>query len=564
MSAGSSEAAGSGAARDGSAVAGLVAVLAAATAAALALTAPDALRDVAGRPGDFLAFLGLTLALQLVSVEVYGRGSLSFSGTGMLALGFAFGGPVAMAAAVAIASANALRRRAKPHRAVFDMAQLALAAGAAGAVYEAIVNPEWPLAARAGAAAVAAGAFLAINIGLLTVVMGLAEQLSPLAVWRERFRWFTPYYIASGPLALALTAAHERMGVMGLVAFALPPAFMMVSVRQYLARTRASVDEVRQVNEELRVANSELSARIDDLHELFQFASGLAARAHDRPGLVAYAESALGRLASGTARVSEDEAAPGLPLFSGGVRVGSLAVEAAPPASSEGGRWRRLSDTILPQLATALESSKLVEEVRQTHLATIAALSRSMEAKDYYTGGHTERVSDFAVAIAKRLGYDGRELDAIEIGALLHDIGKIGIPERILHKPGPLDEDEWKVMKEHPIISEYILADAGLPEIALQIARSSHERVDGCGYPDALVGDEIPLPARIVLVADAFDALTTNRPYRPGRHVYAAVQELRVETGTQFCPLVIDALEQVLREEPELLGVEPLRAVAGA
>ena len=103
-----------------------------------------------------------------------------------------------------------------------------------------------------------------------------------------------------------------------------------------------------------------------------------------------------------------------------------------------------------------------------------------------------------------------------------------------------------------------LLADIG------RIIRSCHERFDGNGYPDGLAGEEIPLPARIVLVADAFDALTTNRPYRAGRHVYAAFQELRAETGTQFCPLVIDALEQVLREEPELLGVEPLRAVAGA
>ncbi|MGZ4388196.1 MAG: HD-GYP domain-containing protein, partial [Gaiellaceae bacterium] len=197
----------------------------------------------------------------------------------------------------------------------------------------------------------------------------------------------------------------------------------------------------------------------------------------------------------------------------------------------------------------------------KTHLETIAALSRSMEAKDYYTGGHTERVATVAVALARRLGFQGADLDAVEIGALLHDIGKIGIPERILHKPGPLDDDEWKVMKEHPVISEYILAEVDVAPIVLEIARSSHERMDGGGYPDGVAGEEIPLAARIVLVADAFDALTSDRPYRRGRRIGEALDELRAHTGTQFCPRVMDALEQVYREEPHLLAGGDLRAV---
>jgi HD-GYP domain-containing protein (c-di-GMP phosphodiesterase class II) len=230
----------------------------------------------------------------------------------------------------------------------------------------------------------------------------------------------------------------------------------------------------------------------------------------------------------------------------------------------EGERWDRLRDAILPQIATAIESASLVEQERKLRLATIAALARSMEAKDYYTGGHTERVSDVAVALAARLGYSGPELDAIEIGALLHDIGKIGIPERILHKPGPLDDEEWKVMKEHPVISEYILSDVDLHPIVLQVARSSHERMDGKGYPDGMPGDQIPLPARIVLVADAFDALTSDRPYRSARAVPAAMEELRAHTGTQFCPNVVNAMEALYREEPQVLGAATLRAVGEA
>ena len=246
----------------------------------------------------------------------------------------------------------------------------------------------------------------------------------------------------------------------------------------------------------------------------------------------------------------------GIDLVAGGARIGSLHLDETPEL--EGERWNRLRDAILPQLATAIESAGLVEEVRKKLVETVGALARSMEAKDYYTGGHTERVSDIAVALAERLGYEGLELDAVEIGALLHDIGKIGIPERILHKPGPLDDEEWKVMKEHPVISEYILQEVDLDPIVLQIARSSHERMDGTGYPDGKAGDEIPMPARIVLVADAFDALTSDRPYRSARTVPAAMEELRAHAGTQFCPKVIEALEALYREQPGVLGAATL------
>lgn len=116
-------------------------------------------------------------------------------------------------------------------------------------------------------------------------------------------------------------------------------------------------------------------------------------------------------------------------------------------------------------------------------------------------------------------------------------------------------------MKEHPVISEYILAEVDLPPIVIEIARSSHERMDGAGYPDGLVGEQIPLAARIVLVADAFDALTSDRPYRRGRRIRDALDELRQHGGTQFCPRVMAALEQVYREEPHLLAGGDLRAV---
>jgi diguanylate cyclase (GGDEF)-like protein len=195
--------------------------------------------------------------------------------------------------------------------------------------------------------------------------------------------------------------------------------------------------------------------------------------------------------------------------------------------------------------------------LKRAQLATITALTRSMEAKDSDTGGHTERVAGVAAALAHRLGYRGEELEAIQVGGLLHDIGKIGIPESVLNKPGPLSEEEWATMREHPVISDYILAGVDLHPFVRQIARSGHERIDGQGYPDRLAGNDIPLPARIALVADAFDAITSDRVYRPARSIDAALQEIQAHAGTQFCPLVVHALEQLFLEQPETLEPEP-------
>jgi hypothetical protein len=540
----------------------LISLVASTAAATLALKAVDVWHVARESPGPLLAFLALTLLLQLVSIEVYGRGSFSFGGAGLLALGFTFGAGCAMTAAALMGLVNLVARRGRLNRGVFDAAQFSLAAGAGTAFYFAIGAQGWSAAARVLPSVGAGAVYMIVNVGLLSLAISLAEGESQWGVWHERFRWLTPYYLAAGPLALALVVAYEKVGLTGLLAFTLPPAMMMFSTRQYVSRTRRSVEEVRAANEELRAANVQLAERNEDLQALFHFAGGLASRAHDRGSLVGYAEDALSRLTGAHARISLGDGDGGVGLLAGGSRVGGLHLSQTPGFETE--RWDRLRDAILPQLATAIESADLVQQVRKRHLETIAALARSMEAKDSYTGGHTERVSEVAVALGERLGYSGEELDAIEIGALLHDIGKIGIPERILHKPGPLDSEEWRVMKEHPVISEYILSQVDLHPIVLQVARSSHERMDGQGYPDGLEGDRIPLPARIVLVADALDALTSDRPYRSGRTISAALEELRANAGTQFCPSVVAALEAIHREQPQLLGGAKLRAVREA
>ncbi|HYZ75875.1 MAG TPA: HD-GYP domain-containing protein [Gaiellaceae bacterium] len=425
-------------------VATLIIVLAIVSSGALIAMLRPIAETVSEEPARAVTLLALTLVLQLFSVPVYGRGSVSVSAIGMLASTFVLDTGTAMAIAVVAAFVQWLRRRRDLHKAAFDASNFALSTAAASLLFHA-VEGWW----RLGAAILAGSVYAAVNNGLLCLAMSLAEHTSWRAVWGERFHWARYHFVLFGPLALAGTTAYKQIGTAGLVAFALPPAVMVLSVRQYLERTSAAVAEIREANLKLRRA----------------------------------------------------------------------------------------------------------------HRDTIAALSRSMDAKDAYTGGHTERVAALAVGLAKRLGFTGDELEAIEIGALLHDVGKIGIPEQILRKQAPLDEREWEVIRTHPVISDYILSELDLHPFVRQCARSSHERMDGTGYPDGLAGEDIPLPARIVLVADAFDALTSARPYRTARPMLAALAEIREHAGTQFCPSVVDALEELSRSEPALLAAEPAERI---
>jgi diguanylate cyclase (GGDEF)-like protein/putative nucleotidyltransferase with HDIG domain len=189
------------------------------------------------------------------------------------------------------------------------------------------------------------------------------------------------------------------------------------------------------------------------------------------------------------------------------------------------------------------------------HTRTLAsALARAVDAKDSYTRSHCQTVSQLCAVIAAELGFDGDRLTRIRLAGLLHDVGKIGVPDAILNKPAKLTDDEYAVMQAHSVLGFEIVEAAGLGEEARWV-RHHHERVDGRGYPDRLAGEDIPLESRIILVADAFEAMTSDRPYRqaPGREF--AVEELRRGAGSQFDADVVDALCHVLERtgEPELL-----------
>lgn len=180
--------------------------------------------------------------------------------------------------------------------------------------------------------------------------------------------------------------------------------------------------------------------------------------------------------------------------------------------------------------------------IQELFLQGVQMLARALEAKDAYTRGHSIRVSQYAVGTARRLGFEGASLDGIRLGGELHDIGKIGTREAVLHKPGTLTADEFRQISEHPALGERMLMPLAQesPDV-LRIVRSHHERLDGRGFPDGLRGDRIPIEARIVAVADAFDAMTTERPYRDSRPPDDAVAELRRVAGTQLDPAAVEA-----------------------
>ena len=183
---------------------------------------------------------------------------------------------------------------------------------------------------------------------------------------------------------------------------------------------------------------------------------------------------------------------------------------------------------------------------------TALLLGDVVEADDAYTGSHSRGVLELSLAVADALGLDGAARRKVELGALLHDIGKVRVPKEILHKPGPLDDEEWKVMRRHTIEGEAMLQQVGgvLRDVG-RVVRSSHEHYDGAGYPDGLAGQAIPLESRIVSACDAYSAMTTDRPYRLRRSTVAALEEMERCSGSQFDPAVVVALCQLVREDPD-------------
>ena len=190
------------------------------------------------------------------------------------------------------------------------------------------------------------------------------------------------------------------------------------------------------------------------------------------------------------------------------------------------------------------------QELRASYMATVRALSNAVEARDAYTGKHAERVTAYGIALARATGLDTDTLPEIEFGFLLHDVGKVGVPDAILFKSSALTEEEYALVRRHPIIGSEILRDVDFLGEGKLVVRHHHERWDGMGYPDGLAGDAIPLAARVFAVADALDALTTDRPYRDALDREEALRRLQAAAGTQFDPRVIEICLRVLERVP--------------
>ena len=193
------------------------------------------------------------------------------------------------------------------------------------------------------------------------------------------------------------------------------------------------------------------------------------------------------------------------------------------------------------------------QRIQELFLQGVQMLARALEAKDAYTRGHSIRVSRYAVATARRMGFQGALLDGIRLGGELHDIGKIGTRDNVLQKPGPLTPEEFEEIKKHVTEGEEILEPLRRQHpLVLQIVRNHHERVDGSGFPDGLRGQAIPMVARLVAVVDAFDAMTTNRSYRTPRSAGDALHELIRFAGVQFDPDVVNAFTRAFPEVDRL------------
>jgi hypothetical protein len=417
--------------------------------------------SIAASPTTFGLLLVLVVALDLVRVDIFERANVSPASVPTLALAYLFGPLGPLASELAIGLLRALRRE-KTVRWTFDFGALGLAGAAAALVYRSISPGPGGLVMVVSL--LGGLTYYAVNVPLLTMVMSLSEGSRPAAVWRERLAWLCPHFAIFGLLAGGIVLTYRAMGAYALLVFAAPLIVVWLTEKQYVDRSRSSVEELRRSHEQAQLTNRQL------------------------------------------------------------------------------------------RLALA-RNEQLMDRMRRSYVSTITSLARTIEAKDPYTGGHTDRVARMACLLARDLGLDADVLAAVEVGGVIHDIGKIGIPDAILLKPGRLTADEFAEMRRHPEISSYIVEDLDLPEVVKQMVRSHHERYDGRGYPDGLAGEAIPLVARILSVVDALDAMTSDRPYRRALGLQVAIAEIVDKSGSQFCPQVVSHLTGCLERDPTFAGM---------
>lgn len=297
---------------------------------------------------------------------------------------------------------------------------------------------------------VATAFYYLIETGLIATAIALSEGTSIRAGWREQFRWLAPHYLVMGVVGFFLAIAYLNMGILGLVVFALPVIVMHLSQKEYIERTENSVRELRRMNEELSVANREIT-----------------------------------------------------------------------------------------------EAKQSIEQLNEDLLLTLAKI---IDARDPYVSEHALQVGKYARAIGQEMGLGSQRVEDIYRAGLLHDIGKIGISERILHKPSRLTEAEYEEIKRHAALGANFLETCRNLRHLAPFVHHHHEWWDGRGYPDRLQGEQIPLEARILAVCDAVEAMASDRPYHAGQSLENILHEIKRCAGTQFDPAVVDAFVRVVRQ----------------
>jgi GAF domain-containing protein len=235
----------------------------------------------------------------------------------------------------------------------------------------------------------------------------------------------------------------------------------------------------------------------------------------------------------------------GVPLVSAGGVSGALGVGMR-ESNEFSQRDEIVLSTIAAQIAMAVENAAAYSKLEMSYLATVSALACAMEASDEYTADHSETIAGMAVEVGAQLGCSEVDLGQLRFAALLHDIGKLGVPEAVLHKVAALTDAEAAAIARHTVIGEHIVSQASYLQPVPALVRAAHERWDGLGYPDGLAGEQIPLLSRIVFVCDAFHAMTSDRPYRRALSRSEALEELRAQAGRQFDPAVVEAFIRVL------------------
>lgn len=207
-------------------------------------------------------------------------------------------------------------------------------------------------------------------------------------------------------------------------------------------------------------------------------------------------------------------------------------------------------DELITAVRSRLKRSEQLRmaQLRRAYEASLTALANAIDIRDRYTRGHVERVTAYTLAMARKLNWPEKDLDILRFGAILHDIGKIHIPENILFKVTPVTAAEWQEIKRHPVNGAEMIKDIPYLSPAVPIIRYHHERWNGQGYPEGLTGEEIPLGARIVAVADSFDAMTTQRPYSPARTLEDALQEILNCAGNSYDPAVVEVFQSLWNE----------------